>query len=213
MSEIPKSPIRIVLVDDSELVRRGIKAVLANQIDPPMCVVGEAGTVASALLYLSLLFCCVHLQATEIAQKATKRTKSRASPPPSFASLPYVQRIGVRLRLRRPGISVCLLHKPDIVLLDIQLPDGSGFDVCRRIMMRAEAGTEYATDLAALSAQERRVLALVAEGLTNKQISEQLGLTESTVKNYLVNVFEKLQVKRRGQAAAIYFQQASPAKP
>ena len=61
---------------------------------------------------------------------------------------------------------------------------------------------------AILSAQERRVLALVADGLTNKQVGEQLSLSENTVKNYLVNVFEKLQVKRRAQAAAIYVQQS-----
>lgn len=58
--------------------------------------------------------------------------------------------------------------------------------------------------------QERRILALVAEGLTNKQVGEQLGLSENTVKNYLVNVFEKLLVKRRAQAAAIFVQQSNP---
>jgi two-component system response regulator DevR len=62
--------------------------------------------------------------------------------------------------------------------------------------------------LASLSTQERRVLALVADGLTNKQVGAQLGLSENTVKNYLVNVFEKLQVKRRAQAAAIYVQRS-----
>lgn len=51
------------------------------------------------------------------------------------------------------------------------------------------------------------MLALVADGLTNKQVGEQLGLSENTVKNYLVNVFDKLQVKRRAHAAAIYTQQ------
>jgi DNA-binding NarL/FixJ family response regulator len=56
------------------------------------------------------------------------------------------------------------------------------------------------------------VLALVAEGLTNKQAGNQLGLSENTVKNYLVSVFEKLQVKRRAQAAAIYVQQAATEK-
>ncbi len=54
------------------------------------------------------------------------------------------------------------------------------------------------------------MLAFVAEGLTNKQAAERLGLSENTVKNYLVNVFEKLQVRRRSQAAAIYVQQTKP---
>ena len=58
--------------------------------------------------------------------------------------------------------------------------------------------------MSSLSPQERRVLALVADGMTNKQVGEQLGLSENTVKNYLVNVFEKLRVKRRSQAATLF---------
>lgn len=217
MTETLRSPIRILLVDDSELVRRGIKTVLSTQTDPPMRVVGEAGGVAEA-------------------------------------------------------ITECVRHRPDIVLLDIRLPNGSGFDACRLILQKLpdtrivfltsysndnfvyEAvtagaqgylmkeidpaglvqaiqdvssgrsildpdatsrvlrllrgnGGEGGTDLSSLSAQERRVLALVADGLTNKQVGVQLNLSENTVKNYLVNVFEKLQVKRRAQAAAIFVQQ------
>lgn len=223
MTESITAPIRILLVDDSELVRRGIKTVLSAQSDPPMRVIGEAGSVASA-------------------------------------------------------VAECLRLKPDIVLLDIRLPDGSGFDACRQILQKLPetrivvltsysndnfvyeavtagaqgylmkeidpagllqalldvsagrsildpdatsrvlrllrgGGTEAGGDLSILSTQERRVLALVADGLTNKQVGEQLGLSENTVKNYLVNVFEKLQVKRRAQAAAIYVQQSSPPKP
>lgn len=210
------TPIRILVVDDSELVRRGIKTVLATQSEPPLQVVGEAGNVAGA-------------------------------------------------------VAECLRHQPDIVLLDIRLPDGSGFDACRQILQKLpetrvvvltsyssdnfvyEAVTAGAqgylmkeidpgslvqalndvaagrsildpdatsrvlrllrgsaqdsgTDLSILSNQERRVLALVADGLTNKQVGERLDLSENTVKNYLVNVFEKLQVKRRAHAAAIYVQ-------
>ena len=222
MTETIRSSIRILLVDDSELVRRGIKTVLSTESDPPMQVVAEAGNVAQA-------------------------------------------------------VSECLRVKPDVVLLDIRLPDGSGFDACRQILQKLpetrvvvltsysndnfvyEAVTsgaqgylmkeidpagliqalqdvaagrsildpdattrvlrllrggsgEQGTDLSILSTQERRVLALVADGLTNKQVGEQLGLSENTVKNYLVNVFEKLQVKRRAQAAAIFVQQSNPGK-
>lgn len=221
MPDNPSSPIRILLVDDSELVRRGIKTVLSAQTDPPLRVVGEAGNVEQA-------------------------------------------------------ITECIKHRPDVVLLDIRLPDGSGFDACRQItqrnpetkvvvltsysndnfvyeavtsgaqgylmkeidpagliqaildvasgrsildpdatsrvlrLLRSGGGGEANADLSILSPQERRVLALVADGLTNKQVGEQLGLSENTVKNYLVNVFEKLQVKRRAQAAAIFVQQSNP---
>jgi DNA-binding NarL/FixJ family response regulator len=223
MSESHRSAIRIFLIDDSELVRRGVKSVLASTLcEPPMQIVGEAATVAD-------------------------------------------------------GVNGCLRLQPHIVILDIRLPDGSGFDACRQILAQLprtrvlmltahsndnlvydavtagahgylmkeidgagliqalqdvaagrsildpeatgrvlrllRGGTgQSGPDLSVLSAQERRVLALVAEGLTNKQAGTQLGLSENTVKNYLVSVFEKLQVKRRAQAAAIYVQQAAAEK-
>ena len=224
MSDPKRPAIRILLIDDSELVRRGVKSVLANaHSDTPLQIVGEAGTMAE-------------------------------------------------------GVSTCLRLQPDVVLLDIRLPDGNGFEACRQILsklpktrvvmltahsndnlvydavtagahgylmkeidasgliqalhdvaagrsildpqatarvlrlLRGGTHNEHGPDLSILSAQERRVLALVAEGLTNKQAGNQLGLSENTVKNYLVSVFEKLQVKRRAQAAAIYVQQSASEK-
>jgi len=77
-------------------------------------------------------------------------------------------------------------------------------------LVRAQAAPTVAESLDLLSLQERRVLALVAEGQTNKEIGTSLGLSENTVKNYLGNVFEKLQVKRRSQAASIYVQANPP---
>jgi len=57
---------------------------------------------------------------------------------------------------------------------------------------------------ASLSPQEERVLALVAEGLTNKEIAISLNLSDKTVKNYLANMFQKLHISRRAQAAAFF---------
>lgn len=167
--------------------------------------------------------------------------------------------------------------KPDVVLLDIRLPDGSGLEACRQILsldadikvliltsviddglvyeaMSAGAhgyllkeidaaglrqaiidvaagkfildpavtsrvfnlvrsGTNSppaeADRLSHLSAQERRVLALVAEGKTNKEIGEQMALSAKTVKNYLSNIFEKLKISRRSQAAVLYSESRS----
>src|SRR6185503_8872686 len=64
------------------------------------------------------------------------------------------------------------------------------------------AASESASD--ELSPQERRVLAQVVEGKTNKQIARALGLSDKTVKNYLSNAFQKLQVTRRSHAAVVY---------
>ena len=65
----------------------------------------------------------------------------------------------------------------------------------------AAAGGHH-PESAPLSNQERKVLALVADGKTNKEIAAAMGLSPKTVKNYLSNVFEKLQVSRRSQAVA-----------
>ncbi|MFO0766829.1 MAG: response regulator transcription factor [Nitrospiraceae bacterium] len=59
-----------------------------------------------------------------------------------------------------------------------------------------------------LSHQEKRMLPMVAEGKTNKEIARTLGLSDKTVKNYLANVFSKLGVRRRSQVAALYVQGA-----
>jgi DNA-binding NarL/FixJ family response regulator len=63
---------------------------------------------------------------------------------------------------------------------------------------------EGAARPSSLSPQEERVLALVADGLTNKEIASTLKLSDKTVKNYLANMFQKLHISRRAQAAAFF---------
>lgn len=159
------------------------------------------------------------------------------------------------------AIAAAAEHRPDVIIMDLKLPDGSGVDACREIKSeRPEAVviflSSYPDELAkvstvlacatgylskeilyeslvqsirdaaagrlvidpavaenvgrqlqsapALSKQECRVLALVVEGKTNKQIGIELGLSEKTVRNYLSNAFQKLGVTRRSQAAVIF---------
>jgi two-component system response regulator DevR len=205
-----------VLVDDSQVVRAGLRSLLGTE--PGIEIVGEAGSVTAA-------------------------------------------------------VATCATAKPDVVLLDIRLPDGTGFDACRQILSRlpdtrvliltsvadetlvdeairagahgyllkeidgrgllqavfdvaegksildpavtarviqlVKGGTSGSRDaLAVLSPQERKVLALIAEGQTNKEVASDLGLAEKTVKNYLSNIFEKLHVSRRSQAAAMFVRES-----
>ncbi len=200
--------LRIFLVDDHEVVRAGLRTLLEAESD--MEVVGEAGTVAEALARI----------------------------PPT---------------------------RPDVAILDVRLPDGSGVEVCReirsqvpetaclmltsyaddealfaaimagaagyvlkqvggtdlvedirrvaagqslldpaltqRIIERMQAGPEEDARLVGLTPQERRILDLIAEGQTNRQIAESLFLAEKTVKNYVSNLLAKLGMERRTQAA------------
>jgi DNA-binding NarL/FixJ family response regulator len=76
----------------------------------------------------------------------------------------------------------------------------------QRALDRLKAGSAQAGRVRtqSLAPQEERVLALVAEGLTNKEIASALQLSDKTVKNYLSNVFHKLQISRRAQAATFF---------
>jgi len=204
-----------MLVDDHEVVRLGLRALFKQT--GKVEVVAEAGTVADAI------------------ERAAK-------------------------------------HRPDLVLMDLRLPDGTGVDACRDILsanpgtrvlfltshsdeeavtstilagaagyllkeigsnallhaietvssgesildpkvtkavlnrmslLAAGAVTRRASD-EKLSPQERRILGLVVEGKTNKEIAKALDLSDKTVKNYLSNAFQKLNVRRRSQAAALF---------
>jgi DNA-binding NarL/FixJ family response regulator len=208
--------IKVLLVDDHEVLRIGLRTLFMEAGN--FQVVGEAGTMAGA--------------------------------------------VADALRL-----------KPNVVLMDVRLPDGSGIDACRTIRAAHPATrvlflTSFADDDAvlatilagadgfllkevtseqlidavkavsqgqsildpavtqrvlskvrslaapasqdkreALSPQEERVLALVAEGKTNKEIATFLHLSDKTVGHYLENIFQKLQVTRRAQAAVYFSQQ------
>jgi two-component system response regulator DevR len=74
-------------------------------------------------------------------------------------------------------------------------------------LVRTGGGGTGRAALALLSPQEKRVLALIAEGCTNKEVAVRLGLSEKTVRNYLSTVFEKLHVSRRAEAAVIFAQE------
>jgi two-component system response regulator DevR len=216
------SPIRVLLVDDSELVRRGIKTVLAGPTEPPIRVVGEAGDVATAVaeslrLKPDLVLLDIRLPGGtgfDACRQITERLpETRIVILTSYSNDNFVYEAvtagaqGYLMKEIDPAGLIQAIHDVSAgrSILD---PDATS----RVLRLLRGNGGEQGPDLSILSSQERRVLALVADGLTNKQVGEQLGLSENTVKNYLVNVFEKLQVKRRAQAAAIYVQQSNPSK-
>ncbi|QEE61031.1 response regulator transcription factor [Salinibacterium sp. dk2585] len=207
---IPPRPIRVFLVDDHEVVRLGIASVL--RADPGLEVVGEAANFHTALR-------------------------------------------------RVPALA------PEVMIVDVRLPDGSGIDLCRQLRslnsaikcllftaydddeasrsailagasgyilknvgafdlaaaVRAVAGgatlmhqmaaqrirSSFAAGdapdprFASLGLRERQILALIGEGLTNRQIGQRLGLAEKTIKNYVSGLLVKLGIERRTQAAIL----------
>lgn len=206
----PGRNIKLLLVDDHPVVRDGLHRV--QELNPEIQVVGDAGTMQAA-------------------------------------------------------VTAALQHEPDVVLMDVRLPDGDGIEACRRIkkllpdthilfltsyadnrflLAAMEAGSdgyllkgsdaqriveamrtilqggtvfdpivtrEVMRDLkdgpgpnplAALTVQERRLLAEVARGKTDKEAAVSLGLTTKTARNYLDRIFTKLNVHTRTEAALLY---------
>ena len=82
--------------------------------------------------------------------------------------------------------------------------------VTDRVLRRIREGKQEDARLASLNVQERKILVLIAEGLTNRQIGERLFLAEKTVKNYVTGILAKLEMQRRTQAAAFVLKHMPP---
>jgi two-component system, NarL family, response regulator DevR len=220
MSDSAPTPptIRLLLVDDSTLVRRGVRSLLEGRHPQAIFeVVGEAGGAAEAadqaeacrpdvvLLDIRLadgdgFSACRAILARLPAVRVLMLT--------SFADDDFVQQAIIA------GAHGYLMKEVDperLIEAIVALHQGRsilGVGLVERVLDLIRQGKSGAGQNPAgfdqLSPQERRVLALVAEGRTNKEIGQSLGLSDNTVKNYLVHAFEKLKVKRRSQAAALW---------
>jgi DNA-binding NarL/FixJ family response regulator len=211
--------VRVMIVDDHDVVREGLRALIHKQTE--FALAGEADSVASA-------------------------------------------------------VKEALRSKPDVVIMDVRLPDGSGVEACReiraaqpetkvlmltsyadeeavlasimagasgyllkqtrsrdlvaaiervargeslldptvtaRVLERLRKGTgDQDEELSLLSEQERRILDLIAEGKTNKEIAQEIFLSDKTVKNYVSSILSKLNLRRRSEAAA-FIARRRPAK-
>ncbi|MFF4911620.1 response regulator [Streptomyces tendae] len=209
----PADPIRVFLLDDHEVVRRGVRDLLDDE--PDITVVGEAGTVEQALVRVPAL---------------------RPRVAVLDVRLPDGDGVGVcrELRSRMPELACLMLTSFDDeeALLDSIMAGAAGYvlkqiqgsdlvtavrtvaagqslldpSAATRLMarLRGEQAKEEEPDaLPGLTDREREILALIGEGLTNRQIGQRLYLAEKTVKNHISRLLAKLGVERRIQAAVI----------
>lgn len=216
MKSPAKNRVRVVLVDDSQVVRMGLRSLLATETRVE--IVGEAGTVAAAVETCSRLRPEVVLLDIRLPDgtgfDACRQILSRL-PDTRVLVLTSVADETLVDEAIRAGAHGYLLKEIDgrgLLQAVFDVAEGKSIldpAVTARVIQLVKGGSNATRDiLAVLSPQERKVLALIAEGQTNKEVASGLGLAEKTVKNYLSNIFEKLHVSRRSQAAAMFVRES-----
>ncbi|MDZ4734363.1 MAG: response regulator transcription factor [Nitrospirota bacterium] len=205
--------IRLLLVDDHEVVRVGLRTVLHNHYG--ITVVGAAGTKAAAVRAVKRLRPDVVLMDVRLPDGSgveacrdilTSHPTTRIIFLTSFAddeSVMTAVLAGARGYVLKDIDSGLLIRSIRAVfngqsILNPALTQRA-LDWIKSWPAQASAVRGFS-----LSPQEERVLALVAEGLTNKEIATALQLSAKTVKNYLANMFQKMHITRRAQAAALF---------
>jgi len=210
-----KNKIRLLLVDDHEVVRVGLKTLLSK--DPHIFVVGSVGNAAQAV---------------------TDAARLRPDLVLMDVRLPDGNGINVCREIRKilPDTKVLFLssYADDSAIIATITAGADGFLLkeidgeglvrsiksamagqsilhpvaTQRMQMKLSSEAE-AHKIELLSYQEHRVLELVAKGLTNKEIASSLALSPKTIKNYVSHLYEKLNVTRRSEAAALFVRHTS----
>lgn len=200
---------RVLLVDDHEVVRAGLRALIESQ--PDLTVVGEAAT----------------------AEEGVRRA-GYDSPDVVVLDVRLPDKSGVEacrdIRARHPEIHVLMLTSfaDEEALMAAILAGASGYvlkriksddllgnirrvaageslldpEMTERLFTRLRSGTDDDPLLSRLTKQERTIVKHIADGLTNRQIAEEMFLAEKTVKNYVSTLLAKMGMSRRSEAAA-----------
>jgi two-component system response regulator DevR len=204
-----QEPIRVFVLDDFELVRMGIRDLL--DAEPGITVVGEAGTAAAALARIPAIKPDVAILDIRLPDgDGISVCRELRSSMPELACLMLTsytddEALFGAIMAGAEGYVLKQIRGNDLVAGVRSLASGQSLldpEAVQRVMHHLSGRTESADPLAGLTHQERRILALIGEGLTNRQIGDRLFLAEKTVKNYVSSVFTKLGMHHRSQAAA-----------
>jgi DNA-binding NarL/FixJ family response regulator len=198
----------VFLLDDHEVVRRGLRELLESE--PDIEVVGEASTAEEALARVApsapgVAVLDVRLpdgDGVEVCREIRSRhPEIRCIILTSFSD---DEALFQAIMAGASGYLLKQIRGTDLVDAVRRVAEGQSLldpTVTARVLERIREGPETDERLARLTEQERRILDLIAEGLTNRQIAEQVHLAEKTVKNYVSNLLSKLGMERRTQAA------------
>ena len=201
--------IRVFLVDDHEIVRRGVRDLL--ETEPDITVTGDAGTAASALARIPALKPDVAVLDIRLPDgDGVTVCRDLRSKMPHLACLMLTSfsdddALFDAIMAGAAGYVLKQIRGTDLIGAIRTIASGQSLldpQAAATLMRRMRDQATTTDPLATLTDQERRILALIGEGLTNRQIGDRLYLAEKTVKNYVSALFAKLGMQRRAQAAA-----------
>jgi DNA-binding NarL/FixJ family response regulator len=209
--ESPPRPLRVMVVDDHEVVRQGLVALLSRR--DGFEVVAEAGTVAEAVANAKrfepdLVVLDVRLpDGSGIVACREIRSELPATKVVMLTSYPDEEAVLSAIIAGASGYLLKQVRGRDLVNALESVGRGDSLldpAITERVLERVRrvASGAQRDELADLTAQERRILMLVADGKTNKEIAAEIFLSDKTVKNYVSSVLAKLNLQRRAQAAA-----------
>ena len=199
---------RVFLLDDHEIVRRGLRELLEAEDD--LEIVGEAGTAEEAYGRIPATSPDVAILDVRLPDgdgiEVCREIRSRHPEIACIMLTSFAEDEAVYAAIMAGAAGYVLKQVRGTDLIDgiRKVADGQSLLdplVTTRVLDRIRhQGDE--DELAVLTDQERKILELIAEGLTNRQIGERMFLAEKTVKNYVSNMFTKLGMSRRTEAAA-----------
>lgn len=202
--------IRVALVDDHEVVRQGLRALLETA--PDLTVVGEAGTAAEARGRIAALRPRVAVLDARLPDgSGIELCREIRSVDPSINVLILTsydddEALFAAIMAGASGYLLKQVKGTDLIAAVRLVASGASLidpGLTARVLERIRTGPPQAPELASLTDQERKLLGYIAEGLTNRQIGEQMFLAEKTVKNYVSTILAKLGLERRTQAAVL----------
>jgi DNA-binding NarL/FixJ family response regulator len=208
-SDAATKKIGVFLLDDHEVVRRGVRDLLESE--PDITVVGEAGTASSAIARIPALRPDVAVLDVRLPDgdgvSVCREIRSRM---PEVACLMLTsfgddEAMFDAIMAGAAGYVLKQIRGTDLIGAVRTVASGQSMldsKAASQVMSRMRGQSAKNDPLAGLSPQERRILELIGEGLTNRQIGARMFLAEKTVKNYVSGLFAKLGMERRTQAAA-----------